>query len=257
MSGDMVPPVRRPPAESWEYYTLWQSVLVAIREIPQRFRSTISVSGIRATEVYAFSEVLGVTIEAEVVRTLNELRKIWDSDHRYTDYRFVRQPQTFPDVLLQHRSSSEIVMGIELKSWYLLAKEGEPSFRFTVTPSACAEQDLIVVVPWVLSNVLAGSPIVFEPYIELARYVAEYRNDWWQHTRSSSLNTQIISPADVAPYPEARDEISDKPVDDKGKNFGRIARLGIMDEYVTTFDQVDLLGIEVARWRQFFKERTG
>jgi hypothetical protein len=61
----------------------------------------------------------------------------------------------------------------------------------------------------------------------------------------------------VAPYPEARDEISDKPVDDKGKNFGRIARLGIMDEYVTTFDQVDLLGIEVARWRQFFKERTG
>ena len=51
-------------------------------------------------------------------------------------------------------------------------KEGEPSFRFTVSPTVCNPQDLMVVVPWVLSNVLSGSPEVFVPYIKSAKYIA-------------------------------------------------------------------------------------
>jgi hypothetical protein len=70
--------------------------------------------------------------------------------------------QTFPNVRLLSRSGGtvSVVLGIELKGWYLLAKEGVPSFRYTVTPAACSEYDLLVVIPWHLKNVLSGVPIV-------------------------------------------------------------------------------------------------
>ncbi|MCS6858869.1 MAG: hypothetical protein NZT92_00955 [Abditibacteriales bacterium] len=249
------PPKRKSPSPNWTHFNLWNRVQNVFQEIPQSFKSTISVSGIRATEIYAFSEVLGLTIEEEVVRTLNDLRSHWDPDGQYANYRFVRQAQTFPDVLLSNQDMSEIIMGIELKSWYLLAKEGEPSFRFIVTPDACAPQDLFVVVPWVLNNVLSGSPIVFKPYIESARYLAEYRNYWWQTIRQARGNVQIIHPSGIQPYPRTRDEIADQPAEDKGRNFGRIARMGIMDDYVAEFGDVPLLGIKVSRWRRFFKEK--
>jgi hypothetical protein len=116
---------------------------------------------------------------------------------------------------------------------------------------------LIVIVPWALSNVLSGSPVIFEPYVAPARYIAEYRNYWWQNLRNASKNTEIQSPENVSHYPAVRDEISDKPLEDKGKNFGRIARLGIMDEYIRSFEQVNLLGLEVAAWREFFKKKLG
>ncbi len=47
------------------------------------------------------------------------------------------------------------LMGIELKGWYLLSREQAPTYRFTVTREACNPWDLLAVVPWVLSNVLA------------------------------------------------------------------------------------------------------
>lgn len=237
MSTTVTPPKRHLPPKHWPHYELWKRAREVFYEIPKHFRSTISVSGIRATEIFTFGAVLGITIEEEVVRTLNDLRDHWDPDGRYADYVFIRQPETFPDVLLRDPESSDIIMGVELKSWYLLAKEGEPSFRFTVTPDVCNPQDLIGVIPWALSNVLSGSPIVFKPYVELARDVAEYRNYWWERVREAEGSTKIQSPSGsgVRPYPNARDEISDKAVKDKGKNFGRIARMGIMDEYVEEF----------------------
>jgi len=197
-----------------------------------------------------------LTIEQEVIRTLNELHSFWDVDDRYFGYRFTRQAQTFPDALLINPQTRHIIMGLELKSWYLLAKEGEPSFRYQVTPNACAIQDLLVIVPWVLSNVLSGSPIVFKPFIAPARYVAEYRNYWWQSLRKTLDHADILSPKNVTPYPRARAKMSDKPVYDDGKNFGRIARIGMLDEYVNSFDQVDLLGIDIKSWRTFLKTKT-
>lgn len=255
MSGSIPPPNQQFPTQDWEHYELFVKVFESFAEIPQYFRSTITVSGIRATEIYAFSSVLGLTIEQEVIRTLNSLRNLWDTEQIYGDYLFVRQPQSFPDVLLKNPKSQHIIMGIELKSWYLLAKESEPSFRYQVTPNACATQDLLVIVPWVLSNVLSGSPIVFKPFIASARYVAEYRNYWWQYLRNAKSSTEIWSPEGVTPYPRARDKISDKPVSDSGKNFGRIARVGLIDDYVRSFESLELLGIEVWRWRRFLKEK--
>jgi len=242
------PPKRKPPGKSWEHYSLWERTQEVLRELPQHFRSTISVSGINATEIFTFGQVLSATIEE---------RESWDPEEGYEDYTFFRQAEGFPDVLFEHPRTEEGVFGIELKSWYLLAKEGEPSFRFQADPKACDEQDLLVVVPWALSNVLAGTPLVFQPYIELARYVAEYRNYWWQHIRDAKGDTTIKRPRGVSPYPRSREEIVDKPVEDKGNNFGRIARIELMDDYVRSFDDMFLLGIRLSAWRKFFKEGVG
>jgi len=256
MSSRVPPPSVKEPSKNWQHYDLWLRVKATLLELPKHFVSAITVSGINVTEIYTFGGVLSSTIEEETVRTLNNLRNLWDPNETYKDYIFVRQPSSFPDVLLKHRFAGDIIMGIELKSWYLLSKEGEPSFRYTVTPSACADQDLLVVVPWVLSNVISGKPIVFKPFIVSARYAAEYRNYWWQNVRETSEDTTIVSPSNVSPYPSSRDFIDDKPREDKGKNFGRIARTGIMDEWVKSFDDVKLLGIRIKDWREFFKNAT-
>jgi hypothetical protein len=91
---------------------------------------------------------------------------------------------------------------------------------------------LLVIVPWTLSFAVAGAPIVFEPYIESARYVAQYRNYWWQAVRQTADDTSIRSPEGAKPYPEGRERIADTPAYDPGRNFGRIARIGIMDAYI-------------------------
>ena len=173
-------------------------------------------------------------------------------------YTFIRQSQTFPDVVLRKTDNGQdILMGIELKGWYLLAREGVPTYRFTVTEKACNPQDLLVVVPWVLSNVLAGSPVLHRPFVETARYCAQKRNHYWMHERRASSNVGIETPTDVTPYPLKSDQIADKPVSDSGGNFGRLARYGLMDDYIESMYSTQIRGILVADWLTFFKSHTG
>ncbi len=185
------------------------------------------------------------------------MRSVWDPDKQYLTYTFVRQPQTFPDVILrQTKNGQDILMGIELKGWYLLAREGVPTYRFTVTEKACNPQDLLAVVPWVLSNILAGSPVLQRPFVETAQYCATKRNYYWMYERKTSSNTEINVPEDVGPYPLKSDHISDKPVSDGGGNFGRLARYGLMDSYITDMVATRIRGISVSDWQKFFKEHA-
>ena len=241
------------PKKDWEYADVYSSVREAIYSLPSYFRTETNIAGILATDLHTLNGVLGATIEEQVVRTLNQLRNIWDPDGDYQLYSFVRQAQTFPDVLLRKSSPDHIIFGIELKGWYLLAKEGVPSLRFQTTPVACAEHDLIVVVPWVLGNILSGSPILFEPFIDSAEYAALYRNWHWQHKRQSQQDPGIDSPAGVGPYPSKSEAISDKPRADSGGNFGRLARTGLMDKYIKELNEVQICGIKTEYWRQFLK----
>ena len=157
-------PSRDLPSANDEHYQLYRDVREAISSLPVYFRTETHISGIMATDLHTLNTVLGATIEEQVVRTLNLIRNTWDPHENYALYSFVRQAQTFPDVLLRRTSTEEILLGIELKGWYLLAKKAEPSLRFQATAAACAKRDLIAVVPWVLGNVISGSPILFEPY---------------------------------------------------------------------------------------------
>jgi len=246
-------PTKELPTKDWEHYQLYKDIREAIACLPIYFRTETHISGIMATDLHTLNTVLGATIEEQVVRTLNLLRNTWDPTENYTLYSFVRQAQTFPDVLLRKTSSGEILLGIELKGWYLLAKESEPSLRFQATAAACTAQDLIVVVPWVLGNVISGSPVLFEPFIESAKYAADYRNYHWQNVRQTKQDIGIDVPSGVRPYPSKSDQILDKPHSDGGGNFGRLARTGTMDSYMQKLDDVQLCGIKTVYWRQFLK----
>lgn len=258
----MPPRVREPvatePAATDPLRVVWENVRSALTALPAHFRSDINITGLRATDIFTLAAALGATIEDQVVTTLNLMRPVWDPDAEYQLFRFVRQPVTFPDVLLKSLSPSQtggqaIAMGIELKGWYLLSKEGEPSFRYRVTAAACSDMDLIVVVPWYLSNVISGMPTLLPPFMASARYAAEYRNYHWQHLRASAGDKRITSPRGVAPYGPRTIQLSDVPVEDGGGNFGRFARTGLMDEYIETVNAEAISGIAAKHWRQFFK----
>ena len=253
----MPAPIRLVSEESSPHFALFRGVREALLTLPLYFRTQTVIEGISAVDIFTLNAAFGATIENQVVATLNQMRTIWDPDGVYRQYLFVRQSQTFPDVLLRGVTESEqtviTLLGIELKGWYLVAKEGEPSFRFTATPAACAPADLIVVVPWALTNVIAGSPIVFTPYIESSRYAAEYRNYHWQELRKTTQDVNILLAPNVHPYPRKSDAISDKPKTDAGGNFGRFARTGLMDDYISQAKQELLAGIRAEHWLAFFK----
>ena len=109
----------------WEHFPLYRNIREAIASLPLYFRTETHISGIMATDLHTLNTVLGATIEDQVVRTLNLVRNTWDSDGTYSLYSFVRQAQTFPDILLRQVSSGEVLLGIELKGRkYMEEKEG-------------------------------------------------------------------------------------------------------------------------------------
>ncbi len=254
-SQPLAPSPQEAVSNDWPHRDLYLAVRDAIQALPAYFESDLRISGVLATDLFTFNASLGATIEAQVVDTLNLLRERWDPLKKYGEYAFVRQSQTFPDVILSASSpelDQSILMGIELKGWYVLAKEREPSFRFKTTPGACADPDLLVVFPWIFDSVVSGRPQLFSPYVEKARYVAEFRNWYWMHEKQSRRNTGQISMArPPGPYPSKSDQISDHATNDKGGNFGRIARTRIMDEFKNNLFEQDLLGIRLDHWQRF------
>ena len=247
----MAPPSRTLPDKTSRHYGLYVRVRDAIADLPTHFVSTTQISGVLATDLHTLT-LLGATIEDQVVKTLDRLRSIWDPNREYGSYHFIRQSQTFPSVLLRNSTNhGDILLGIELKGWYLLAKEGEPNFRFQSTATACGVRDLLVVVPWALEHVVNGSPIVLNPFIESARYAAEYRNYHWTSVGKTSQNVGITLPSNVNPYRSKIDQIFDKPASDRGSNFGRLARTGLMDDYIRDANHRTLCGIEAIHWRDF------
>ncbi len=245
------------PNKNWKHYQLWNRIKDIIYSLPSYFQTELYIKGINATEIFSVGAVFSSVVENQVVTILNNLRNIWDANNKYFEYSFTRQSQTFPDVLFSNlRTKKDILFGIELKSWYVLSKEGEPSFRYTITPDACAKADLLVIIPWILSDVISGSPKLLHPYIISAKYVAEYRNFYWKKSRSKrGKDPEIIQPPKKyrRPYPLSKQLASDKASFDQGGNFGRIARTGVFDEYINFIKQNEYLGIKIRHWISFFK----
>jgi hypothetical protein len=242
---------------------LYVRVQDALHALPSRFRSQLNIAGVSASDLFTLNAPLGAAIEASVVENLNELRELWDPDDKYQEYSFVRQPQVFPDVRLQtsapHVSAEKkVLFGIELKGWFLLAKEGEPSSRYKVSPDACAPADLLVVFPWVLTEVISGAPRLLRPFTVQARYAAEQRNYYWSFGRrrqegKSAASREIRTAEHRTPYPAKKAKFNDSPVLDSGRNFGRFARGGFMTDFKLELLEEHLAGIPVKHWRAFLK----
>jgi hypothetical protein len=242
---------------------LQQRLRAVLLGLPAYFEFNNHISGVNATDLYSLNSLLGASIEGQVVKALNRQRALWDPDDEWLGYTFERQSQAFPDVRLVRKDPdsqrAEIALGIELKGWFLLAKEGEPSFRFTTTAGACAEHDLLVVVPWYLDNVLSGSPVAAEPFVVSARWAAEYRNYYWTQLRRAAAGADrtIAVPAGARPYPAKSDPIADNASHDKGGNFGRVARAeGLMTEWVRVTNETEVLGIRIRDWYLFLKAHS-
>jgi hypothetical protein len=123
-----------------------------------------------------------------------------------------------------------------------------------VTPAACSVFDLIMIVPWRLSNVMSGTPVASEPWIASARYAAELRNHWWKHLRKTSTTPAIRQPTGVQPYPTKDMNILDIPEYDGGGNFGRLSRVtGLTNDFVASATAQDALGIPIDHWINFLK----
>lgn len=248
------------PDPTWKHRALYDRVLNALHALPSRFRTSLRIAGISATDLFTLNTPLGAAIEQSVVESLNDVREVWDPDGTYELYSFVRQAQVFPDVRLQTTApgiaeGERIIMGIELKGWFLLAKEGEPSFRYKSAPMACAPQDLLVVYPWTLDEVLSGTPKLLRPFVEEARYAALQRNHYWEFGRKggSTASVAVVPALHQQPYPNKGDKFNDEPASDQGKNFGRVARSRIMDDFIVGLMQQPLSGIPARFWQAFLQ----
>jgi hypothetical protein len=252
------PPVKTGgPPESWEHWKLYNAVVKTLYALPDGFKTSLRISDFRATDIFTLNSALGASIEDAVVKGLNRLRDIWDADGKYAEYSFERQAQAFPDVRLVKTIgavSSAPIMGIELKGWFALAKEGEPTFRYVITPNACAPADLLVVYPWALSDVISGTPKLLRPSVEEAKYAAELRNHYWQYKRKGGTPGSVIPAKYQQPYPALKtDQCSDSAAQDQGGNFGRVARYGLLDDFVLMTMKQELSGIPIRAWQIFFR----
>lgn len=245
------------PDQGWVHRPLYDRVIAALHALPARFQSPLVIEGVPATDLFTMNGPLGAAIEASVVESLNGLRQLWDPDSAYASYTFVRQTQTFPDVLLRSTdpaSTEPIIMGIELKGWFAIAKEREPSFRYVAGVAACAAADLLVVVPWIFDSVISGKPKLLQPIITEAKFAAEQRNYHWEYLRASSAPMEergVTAAAHVGTYPSKTHRYSDVAVRDGGGNFGRIARYGVFNDEVNAILQEDALGIPLSAWQRF------
>jgi hypothetical protein len=244
-----------------EMRELYLGVKAALSALPIHFDFDNPISGINATDLFNLSSLMGAAIEIQVVETLNALRGTWDPQMRWSEYRFVRSAQAFPDVrLVKHADDGiSVLLGIELKGWFLLSKEGEPSLRYKVSPEACNPWDMVCVVPWYLSSVVAGTPQVAAPWVDQARFAAEWRDYWWEFLRGNPnkepQKLRGVKPA-ASPvvYPSKADLVSQTPISDGAGNFGRLPRCKpLMDSFLESALSMDLLGIEAASWQAFFK----
>ena len=240
---------------------LYDGVIAALKALPVSFDFPHSFSGIKAADLFNLNALIGATIEDQVVAALNRTRTVWDPEHEWEDCMFIRRSQSFPDVRLVRRTleSVDVIMGIELKGWYVLSKEKVPSFRYQVAVGACAPMDLICVVPWYLDNAVSGEPRVLTPWVEQARFAAEWRDYWWEHVREceDSNKRAIIQPEALSPYPSKADLAHAVPVYDTGGNFGRLPRAKpLMESFIAEVMKDEILGIPVQDWVQFIALHT-
>jgi hypothetical protein len=108
---------------------MWERVNALFYSLPNHFETELIVKGINVTEIFSVGSAFAAVVDSQVVTILNRLRNLWDPDNEYSNYAFVRQSQTFPDVLLRNlQDERDVLFGIELKSWYVLSKEGNQVF---------------------------------------------------------------------------------------------------------------------------------
>lgn len=242
------------PGKTWEHRELWDRVKDALSILPEHFDFPTLIEGIPAPDIPSANTLLGSGIEAHIPRALNRIRHIWDPDGKYEEFSFTRQPQVFPDVPFRElKPNGRTLFALEIKSWYVLAREREPSLRITVSKEWCHQADLVVVYPWALSNAIAGKARLFTPFVVGCRTAARVRNAYWSNRGKTAEDKKILLPKGKPSFwPAKGTEFNDTPAHDKGGNFGRLARTGVMNAFISQlFEQQTIADIPLGAWQKF------
>lgn len=242
------------PAADWPHKLLWDRVKDALSALPEHFDFPTVIEGVPAPDIPSANTFLGSGIEAHIPKALNRLRAMWDPEGKYEDYAFVRQPQVFPDVpFRQMKPDGETLFALEIKSWYALAREQEPSLRITVNAKWCHPADLVVVYPWALSNAIAGRAMLFPPFVTGCRTAARVRNAYWEKRGKTAADKKVVPPKGTPKFwPAKGSEFNDSAPADKGGNFGRLARTGVMDSFISRlFEEQAIADIPLGAWQKF------
>ncbi len=93
------PPERIEPTR-WEHYGLWRGVRSALYACPDRFSTPTNIEGLLATDIFTLNAALAATIEDSMVKTLNDLRSVWDPSDQYETYA-LEQTQSVAQVFTQ------------------------------------------------------------------------------------------------------------------------------------------------------------
>jgi hypothetical protein len=249
--------------ELWEHFKLWERIRETLYALPSSFRMEGNLPEIPAVDLHAANTLLGAAIEDYIPVALNRLRTTWDPSGEYADCVFKRQPQTFPDVPFRRETArgADTLFGIEIKSWYVLAREQEPSFRFYINRDFCHPADLCAVFPWALSSGVSGTPRLFRPLVLSARKAARLREEYWVGKAASDEWKAIQKPAGpFLFYPGREDRFNDSSPRDTGNNMGRIARCGVWDVEINRLMREERIsGIPLLAWQTFlgaFRERA-
>lgn len=136
--------------------------------------------------VSKLSPMIGNLLENRIVNFLNETR---DQDHYW-----VRQDPDFPDALLKATSGIETGVGFEVKAWYALSTELTGRFRESVNLLE-GKKIKVVVVSWMMSHVVYGTPKILDVLVVDALDVAKSRDNHYHNPPDYLINEPIDTTA--------------------------------------------------------------
>jgi hypothetical protein len=138
-----------------------------------------------------FNNYVGQGIEELIGSELNgSLRGTWTTDGNLS---LVRNAVQFPDLYLIRRKERRILLSVEVKSWFVFAKD-DITARFEAAPNIIRGGSLIVLVPWCMTNLVSGSPRLLLPYVGDAKALAERRDDVWKAGGGRQFAKGQVSP---------------------------------------------------------------
>lgn len=101
---------------------------------------------------------------------------------------FYRNSSQFPDLFLIDNSTKEILLSIELKSWFVFSGD-EITARFHTSPDAIPEGSLLIIYPWTLNKIISGSPLLLMPHVTDAKELARKRDTTWTKEGRRKIET--------------------------------------------------------------------
>ena len=178
---------------------LLPSVVASLSDVIEVKRPPITEAVFYGKIISKLSPFIGNILESRIVAALNE--KVQGG------FSWVRQDPDFPDAALFGPNGERTFAGYEVKAWYVLSTE--MTGRFRESQNLLAGKNVrLCVVPWMLSNVLYGHPVVLDLVTMDALSVAKTRDSHYHkppgyliaEPRDTKKRTRNLQQTNVAGY---------------------------------------------------------